>query len=126
MPEDQNDAQAQALVEALAPKIAEAILPQIADSVEGQIKGLKDKSTELLDKLAKTKSPAVDDAALTAKVKELLEAAPADTKTAAAAALFATPGAIQLTRQQARDPKLYRAAKAQAEKDGKTVEIVSE
>ncbi len=50
---DQNDDQAAKLIAALAPKIAEAILPQITESVETQMKGLKDKNDELLDKLVK-------------------------------------------------------------------------
>ena len=50
-----NDAQAKALVAALAPLIAEAIIPQLAAKVEEQVKGIKTKNDELLDKLANLK-----------------------------------------------------------------------
>ena len=55
---DDNDKQAAALIAALAPKIAEAIIPQLTEQVETQVKGLKDKNDELLDKLANMKKDA--------------------------------------------------------------------
>ena len=56
------------------------------------------------------------------QIKTLLERgdAPADIKQTL------EPEPIRLTRIQARDPQLYRRAKAQAEANGTTVQIVAE
>lgn len=115
MADDQNDARAQALVDALLP----AILPKVTEHVEGQIKGLKDKSTELLDKLAKAKSEAPD-------MDKLLAAAEAQLQERLKAGSFKLPdqnAAITLDKAAARDPKTYRAAKAEAEKRGVPLHI---
>ena len=117
---DTNDDQAKALIEAIAPKLAEAILPQITESVETQIKGLKEKNDELLDKLAKSK--AGDDARDTAdaQLKTLLGRGdkPEDIKD------VLTPAPIKLTREQARDRQVYLRAKAQSDRTGAPLEIV--
>lgn len=52
---DDNAKQAQALIDALAPKLAETILPQLTAHVEDQIKGIKDNSERLLSRLHKEK-----------------------------------------------------------------------
>lgn len=118
---DENDKQAEALIAALAPKIAEAILPQIAESVETQMKGLKDKNDELLDKLAKQKA---DD-----NHSKLLAAAESQYQ----ARLDGNgvyqgrkPGdSIKIKKSDARNVKAYRDAKALAEKQGVPLEIVA-
>lgn len=118
---DENDKQAEALIAALAPKIAEAILPQITESVETQMKGLKDKNDELLDKLAKQKE---DD-----NHSKLLAAADSQYQ----ARLDGNgvyqrrkPGdSIKIKKSDARNVKAYRDAKALAEKQGVPLEIVA-
>lgn len=118
---DENDKQAEALIAALAPKIAEAILPQITESVETQMKGLKDKNDELLDKLAKQKA---DD-----NHSKLLAAAESQYQ----ARLDSNgvyqgrkPGdSIKIKKSDARNVKAYREAKALAEKQGVPLEIVA-
>ena len=118
---DENDKQAEALIAALAPKIAEAILPQITESVETQMKGLKDKNDELLDKLAKQKA---DD-----NHSKLLAAAESQYQ----ARLDSNgvyqgrkPGdSLKIKKSDARNVKAYREAKALAEKQGVPLEIVA-
>jgi len=118
---DENDKQAEALIAALAPKIAEAILPQITESVETQVKGLKDKNDELLDKLAKQKA---DDSH-----NKLLAAAESQYQ----ARLDGNgvyqgrkPGdSIKIKKSDARSVSKYRDAKALAEKEGVPLEIVA-
>jgi hypothetical protein len=120
-----NDDQASKLIAALAPKIAEAILPQITESVETQMKGLKDKNDELLDKLAKQK--ASDDqlesvktlvAALEGKQQqERVDAATGHIK-------FPSEGQnIRISKVDARDPSKYREAKKLAADRGVDLEI---
>jgi hypothetical protein len=118
---DENDKHAEALIAALAPKIAEAILPQITESVETQMKGLKKKNDELLDKLTKQKA---DD-----NHSKLLAAAESQYQ----ARLDGNgvyqgrkPGdSIKIKRSDARNVKAYRDAKALAEKQGVPLEIVA-
>ncbi len=118
---DENDKQAEALIAALAPKIAEAILPQITESVETQMKGLKDKNDEPLDKLAKQKA---DD-----NHSKLLAAAESQYQ----ARLDGNgvyqgrkPGdSIKIKKSDARSVSKYREAKALAEKEGVPLEIVA-
>lgn len=118
---DENDKQAEALIAAIAPKIAEAILPQITESVETQMKGLKDKNDELLDKLAKQKA---DD-----NHSKLLAAAESQYQ-----ARLDGNGvyqgrkagdSIKIKKSDARNVKAYRDAKALAEKQGVPLEIVA-
>jgi hypothetical protein len=128
MPTD-NDAQAKALVEALAPMIAAAIIPQLTEHVEGQIKGLKDKSAELLDKLHNVtkdkeiadKIKAGDD--LAAKTAALLEGAKKSNGTLD----FRKVGdPVKISRADARDVGLYKKAKALAAEQKVPLEIVAD
>lgn len=122
-----NDAQAEALIAALAPKIAEAIIPKLAEQVETQIKGVIAKNDELLDKLHNMKK----DAEIEESGRKL------ESLTAAAAKLtsnddttpkpmtFERSAPVQISRTDARDVQKYRAAKAEAEKQGVDLEIVA-
>ena len=125
----ENDKQADALIAALAPKIAEAILPQIAASVENQIKGLKDKNDELLDKLAKQKQTD-DHNDLMESTKRLLDAADAQQQQRFDKYGNSRPpsrdDSIKISRTDARDVAKYRDARALAEKEGRKLEIVSD
>ena len=120
---DDNDKQAEALIAALAPKIAEAILPQITEGVEAQIKGLKDKNAELLDKLTKSKH---DD--LMAKTQRLVDAAGRQARLNDDGIFIARKAGdnIKIKRSDARDVASYREAKALAEKEGVKLEIVAD
>ncbi len=128
MPTD-NDAQAKALVEALAPLIAAAIIPQLTASVEEQVKGIKSKNDELLDKLANVakdkeiadKIKAGDD--LAAKTAALLEGAKKPDGTLD----FRKVGdPVRISRSDARDVGLYRKAKDLAREQKVPLEIVGE
>ena len=128
MPTD-NDAQAKALVEALAPMIAAAIIPQLTASVEEQVKGIKAKNDELLDKLANVNKDdeiaaqieAGDD--LAAKTKALLEGAKKPDGTLD----FRKVGdPVKISRADARDVGLYKKAKALAAEQKVPLEIVAE
>jgi hypothetical protein len=128
MPTD-NDAQAKALVEALAPLIAAAIIPQLTASVEEQVKGIKSKNDELLDKLANVakdkeiadKIKAGDD--LAAKTAALLEGA----KKPDGLTDFRKVGEpVRISRADARDVALYRKAKDLAASQKVSLEIVGE
>jgi len=128
MPTD-NDAQAKALVEALAPMIAAAIIPQLTASVEEQVKGIKSKNDELLDKLANVakdkeiadKIKAGDD--LAAKTAALLEGAKKSNGTLD----FRKVGdPVKISRADARDVGLYKKAKALAAEQKVPLEIVAD
>jgi len=133
---DDNDKQAAALIAALAPKIAEAIIPQLTEQVETQVKGLKDKNDELLDKLANMKKDAEieeagkSSAALAAQTKALIDAA--DKQRVARLdghnmyQRRKAGDAIKITRSDARSVAAYRDAKALAEKEGVPLEIVAD
>ena len=120
---DDNDKQAEALIAALAPKIAEAILPQITAQVETQIKGIKDKNAELLDKLTKSKH---DD--LMAKTQRLVDAAGRQDRLNNDGIFIARKAGdnIKIKRSDARNVASYREAKALAEKEGVKLEIVAD
>jgi len=132
----ENDTQAQALIDALAPKIAAAIIPQLTEQVEIQVKGLKAKNDELLDKLATIKKDAeiaeqgkaADE--LFAKGKTLIESAQADMKSRLAPdGTFdarKTGDPIRIKKSDARNVKAYRDARALAEKEGVALEIVAD
>lgn len=108
-----NDAQAKALVEALAPAIAAAILPQISESVEKQIGGLKEKNDQLLGTLHKQRETSEQQqSALDAALKKLGQVVPQH-----------GGEDIVLSREDARDPAKYRAARAEAEKRGVAVKF---
>lgn len=129
MPTD-NDAQAKALVEALAPMIAAAIIPQITASVEEQVKGIKAKNDELLDKLANAKKDdeiaaqikAGDD--LAAKTKALLDGLPK--KPDGLTDFRKTGEPVRIGRSDARDVSAYKRAKALAAEQGVPLEIVAD
>ncbi|MFL4471552.1 hypothetical protein ACERZ8_17325 [Tateyamaria armeniaca] len=117
---DDNDDQAEALIAALAPKIAEAIIPQLTEQVETQIAGVVKKNDELLDKLAKQKSDGLT-ALLQSADRDMRERLDADGKFVAR-----KPGdAIKISREDARNVKAYREARALAEKEGVGLEIVA-
>ena len=118
---DENEKQAEALIAALAPKIAEAILPQIAESVETQMKGLKDKNDELLDKLAKQKADE-NHSKLLAAAESQYQARLDGNRVYQGR----KPGdSIKIKKSDARNVKAYRDAKALAEKQGVPLEIVA-
>ncbi|WP_457087399.1 MULTISPECIES: hypothetical protein [unclassified Marinovum] len=87
---------------------------------------LKANSEKMLDELKDRKRAAADaaakDQADAGQFRTLLERN--DDPASIKAAL--TPDPIRLSRSQARDAQLYRRAKAQAEKSGTTVEIVTD
>ena len=124
-----NDEQAKALVEALAPLIAAAIIPQLTASVEEQVKGIKAKNDELLDKLANVakdkeiadKIKAGDD--LAAKTAALLDGAKKPDGTLD----FRKVGdPVKISRADARDVGLYKKAKALAAEQKVPLEIVAD
>lgn len=126
-----NDEQAKALVAALAPMIAAAIIPQLTEQVEKQIKGVVAKNDELLDKLANLKKDdeiaakinAGDD--LLAKTKALIEGV-APKKENGLTDFRKASEPVRISRTDARDPAIYRRAKALAAEQGVALEIVSE
>ena len=124
-----NDAQAKALVEALAPMIAEVLIPQLTASVEAQVKGVVAKNSELLDKLHNvTKDKEIADKiaasdALAAKTAALLETA----KKSDGLTDFRKVGEpVRISRADARDVALYRRAKDLAQSQKVPLEIVGE
>lgn len=126
-----NDAQAKALVAALAPLIAEAIIPQLAAKVEEQVKGIKAKNDELLDKLhnvAKDQEIADKIKAgeeLAAKTKALLDGTVP--KTDKGLVDFRKAGEpLRISRSDARDVSKYRKARQLAADQGVELQIVSE
>lgn len=133
---DDNDKQAAALIAALAPKIAEAIIPQLTEQVETQVKGLKDKNDELLDKLANMKKDAeIEEAGkasaeLAAKTKALIDTADKQ-RIARLDGNNMYQGrkagdVIKISRADARNVSAYRDAKALAAKEGVPLEIVAD
>lgn len=126
-----NDAQAKALVAALAPLIAEAIIPQLAAKVEEQVKGIKAKNDELLDKLHNvTKDQEIADKIkageeLAAKTKALIDGAVP--KTDKGLVDFRKAGEpLKISRADARDVSKYRKARQLAADQGVELQIVSE
>lgn len=124
-----NDEQAKALVAALAPLIAEAIIPQLTASVEEQVRGIKSKKDELLDKLHNvTKDKEIADKiaagdALAAKTAALLETA----KKPDGLTDFRKVGEpVRISRADARDVAFYRRAKDLAQSQKVALEIVGE
>lgn len=119
MADDQNDQQAKALIDALAPKLAEAILPRITEHVETQIKGIKEKNDDLISRLQKAKSEAPD-------MDKLLAEAERQLQERLKGGSFKMPdqsAALTISKADARNPKAYRAAKAEAEKRGVPLQI---
>lgn len=126
MPDDNNDKLMTAFIEKATPKLLAAMQESVAKLVEDQIGGLKDASQKMLDEIKDQKRAAADAAAQskadTDRLKALLDRGD-DPATINAAF---NPDPIRLTRTQARDPQLYRRAKAQAEKMGASVQIVAD
>lgn len=126
-----NDAQAKALVAALAPLIAEAIIPQLTERVEAQVKGVVAKNSELLDKLHNvTKDQEIADKIkageeLAAKTKALLDGTVP--KTDKGLVDFRKAGEpLRISRSDARDVSKYRKARQLAADQGVELQIVSE
>lgn len=124
MADDNNDKLMEQFIEKATPKLLEALSTQLTDHVEKQISGLVDQNTKLLDEVKDAKRER-DEAAQKqtddfTQLKTLVErgGAPAEIHNAM------LPEPITLTRDQARDTKLYRHAKAQAEAQGTTLQIV--
>ncbi|MET4130029.1 hypothetical protein [Roseovarius sp. MBR-6] len=114
---EQNDNQAQALIDALGPKLAEALLPALQKQVEEQIQGIVKKNDELLEKLSKSK----DD-----PMSKLLAAADQQQRDRLNKdGTFRKEGEpVRLKRSDARNVKAYAAAKKLAADQGVNLEIV--
>lgn len=126
MPDDNNDRLMEQFIERATPKLLEAMQGALNEKIEAQIGGLKENSQKLLDQLKdaarERNERAAAEKADMDHLKALLERGdgPAAIKNAL------TPEPIRLTRTQARDAQLYRRAKAQAEKQGTRIEIVTD
>lgn len=118
MTEQNNDAQASALIAALAPKLAEALLPALQKQVEDQIQGVVKKNDELLEKLAKS-TDAPD-------LSKILDAAEQQLQERLKGGTFNPTDAtapLTITKADARDVRKYRAARDEAEKRGVSLQI---
>lgn len=118
MPDD--DKLMQQFIERATPKLLEAMQESVAKLVEDQLGGFKENAEKLLDEVQDAKR-AQAEAAEKAKAEgdqfaALLKQNPTDPK--AVTDNFGSRDNVQLTRTQARDPSLYRRAKAEAEKRG--------
>lgn len=126
MPDYQNDRLMEQFIEKASPKLLEALSEHVSKQIEDSIGGLKNHAERLLDEVkdAKREREAREkqQAEEIGQLKTLLERgdAPKDIHR------NLSPEPIRLTRVQARDAQLYRKAKAQAEKAGTTLEIVSD
>jgi gamma-glutamyl phosphate reductase len=117
---DPNAKQAKALIDALGPKVAEAILPALQKQVEEQIQGVLKKNDELLEKIAKDKSDDSLSKLLAAADQQQRERLNKD-----GTLDFRKAGdPVRVSKQDARDPAKYRAAKELAAKQGVPLEIV--
>lgn len=123
---DDNDRLMEQFIEKASPKLLEAMQESLSKQIEDSIGGLKRHAEGLLDEVkdAKREREAREkqQAEEFAQLKTLLERG--ETPTDIHRNL--SPEPIRLTRTQARDSALYRRAKAQAEKAGTTLEIVSD
>lgn len=126
MSEDNNNRLMEQFIARATPKLLEALTEQVSKQIEDSIGGLKANSEKMLDELKDRKRAAAEAntkaQAEAGQLKTLLERKgdPASIMDAL------SPDPIRLTRTQARDAQLYRRAKAQAEKTGTTLEIVSD
>lgn len=126
MTDDNNDKLMEQFISKATPKLLEAMQESLAKQIEDSIGGLKANSEKMLDELKDRKRASAEAAAKAqaeaGQLKTLLERKgdPASIKDAL------NPEPIRLTRVQARDAQLYRRAKAQAERSGTTLEIVSD
>lgn len=123
---DENDKLMAQFIEKATPKLLEAMQDSLGKQIEDSIGGLKSNAEKLLDEVkdAKREREAREkqQAEEMGQLKTLLERGdtPKDIRD------HMSPDPIRLTRVQARDAQLYRRAKAQAEKVGTTLEIVSD
>lgn len=126
MSDDNNDRLMEQFIAKATPKLLEALTEQVSKQIEDSIGGLKANSEKMLDELKDRKRAAAEATAKAqveaGQLKTLLERG--DTPKDIHRNL--SPDPIRLTRSQARDTALYRRAKAQAEKTGTTLEIVSD
>ena len=126
MPDDTNDRLMEQFIEKASPKLLEALSEHVSKQIEDSIGGLKNHAERLLDEVkdAKREREAREkqQAEEIGQLKTLLERG--DTPKDIHRNL--SPEPIRLTRVQARDAQLYREAKAQAEKAGTTLEIVTD
>jgi nitrogen-specific signal transduction histidine kinase len=126
MPDDQNDKLMEQFIQRATPKLLEAMQEGLAKQIEDQIGGLKANAEKMLDEIKDARrereTREKQQAEEMGQLKTLLERgeAPKDIHR------NLSPEPIRLTRTQARDAALYRKAKAQAEKAGTTLEIVTD
>ena len=122
MADDHNDKLMEQFIERATPKLLEAMQESLTKKIEEQIGGLKDNTTKLLDQLKDSQRDREKQQQEYGQLKALLERgdAPSTIKDAF------NPDPVKLTRQQARDPVLYRRAKAAAAQNGTTVQIVGD
>ncbi|EAQ10950.1 hypothetical protein BD830_105239 [Maritimibacter alkaliphilus HTCC2654] len=124
--DDKNSEMMDKFIASATPKLLEAMQEQIGKMVEDQIGGLKEASQKMLDEIKDHKRER-DEAAAAQKagfdqLKTLLERG--DEPRAVHDAL--NPEPVVLTREQARDPALYRRAKAAAEQQGVALKIAAD
>lgn len=125
MPDDQNSAQAKALVDALLPHLIESLKVSVLPGlIEEQIGGLKTKTTALLDEAKKEKAEKD-------RLQDLFDRH--DAQMAAAKALTepkpsqpADQGPVTITRSDARNRAKFLEAEALATKRGTKVQIVDD
>lgn len=124
--DDNNDRLMEQFIERATPKLLEAMQASLAEKIEEQIGGLKQASQKMLDEIKDQKRAAAEQVAKDKGEADQFRALLSQRSNPADINAALTPDPIRLTRVQARDPQLYRRAKAQAEKTGTTVEIVND
>jgi hypothetical protein len=119
MSEDQNSKLMEQFIERAAPKLLDALKDQVSKHIEDQIGGLKSNTEKMLDQLKDAQRAREKQDQDFSQLKTLLERgdAPKTIKDSL------NPDPIKLTREQARDPALYRRAKAAAAQNGTTIQI---
>jgi hypothetical protein len=121
---ENNDKLMEQFIERATPKLFEALQESVSKHVEEQIGGLKDSATKLLDEVKDAQRERTERDEKQQQdfdqLKTLLERG--GTPREVHQALSNEP--MTITREQARDPQLYRRAKAQAEQAGTTLQIV--
>lgn len=122
MADDNNDRLMEQFIERATPKLLEAMQESLTKKIEEQIGGLKDNATKLLDQLKDAQRDREKQQQEFGQLKTLLERGDAP----AAIKHSLSPDPVRLTRQQARDPVLYRRAKAAAAQNGTSVQIVGD
>lgn len=124
--DDKNNQLMEQFIERATPKLLEALTEQVKAQVEEQIGGLKEASEKMLDEIKDHKRER-DEAAAAQKadfdqLKTLLESGDPPKKVHDTL----NPEPVILTREQARDPALYRRAKAAAEQQGVALKIAAD